>query len=259
MTDLMDFYFEHFSIYGLGIHVLVAIFFAVHAIRRGLPMYWLWVLFVFPVLGSVVYFFAVYLPNSRLEMTLRQGSSDVMRLLNPGKSLREARKAYELTPSVGNQMRIGLALLARRKVEQANAEFDECLKHAPANDLDVRLAAAHAKMEANQPEQVLTLLREVRAQNSHYYAQDVTLLSAKALAATGQQELARQQFEYGYKTFGDIETRVEYAIWLKSQHQDELAQRVRDEVLLSARHFTKHAKWINKPLMQRLHKAFKNS
>ena len=41
-------------IFGLGLHILIAIFFAIHAIRTGREMYWLLILFMFPLLGSIV-------------------------------------------------------------------------------------------------------------------------------------------------------------------------------------------------------------
>ena len=37
---------------GIGLHVLVAVFFAVHAIRSRQQMIWLMILFMFPLLGS---------------------------------------------------------------------------------------------------------------------------------------------------------------------------------------------------------------
>ena len=53
---------------GLGLHVIVALFFSIHAMRSGQQMYWLIILFSFPLLGSLVYFVAIYLPSSRLEV-----------------------------------------------------------------------------------------------------------------------------------------------------------------------------------------------
>lgn len=41
-------------IIGLGLHVLIAIYFAAHAVRTGQDKYWLWILFAFPLLGSLV-------------------------------------------------------------------------------------------------------------------------------------------------------------------------------------------------------------
>ena len=57
---------------GIGLHVIIALFFAVHAVRSGQNNYWLFILFAFPLLGSVVYFFANLLPNSRLQRHARQ-------------------------------------------------------------------------------------------------------------------------------------------------------------------------------------------
>ena len=76
---------------ALGLHVLVALFFAVHAIRNGQQIYWLLILFSFPLLGSVVYFFAIYLPNSRLQSGARKVVATAARAIDPSKELREAR------------------------------------------------------------------------------------------------------------------------------------------------------------------------
>ena len=57
----------------LGIlHIVVAVFFAVHALRTGRNMFWLLVLLMFPFLGSVVYFFAEFLPELRHSHTGRR-------------------------------------------------------------------------------------------------------------------------------------------------------------------------------------------
>ena len=50
-----------------GLYFALAIFCAVHVVRTRQNLYWLLVLFGFPLLGSLVYFFAIYFPNSRLQ------------------------------------------------------------------------------------------------------------------------------------------------------------------------------------------------
>ena len=56
---------------GLGLHVIVAVFFAIHAVRTGRELYWLIILFMFPLLGSIVYFAVVVLPDTRLRSGAR--------------------------------------------------------------------------------------------------------------------------------------------------------------------------------------------
>ena len=69
---------------GLGLHVLVALFFAIHAVRSGQNMYWLFILFVFPLLGSIVYFVVVLpltiktvadVPAAYLDVAVTKGAS----------------------------------------------------------------------------------------------------------------------------------------------------------------------------------------
>src|SRR4051812_9437863 len=84
---------------GLGLHVLVALYFAVHALRNGQQMYWLFVLFSFPLLGSVVYFLVIYLPGSKLEYGARKVVAVAAKTLDPTRELREARAAFDYTPT----------------------------------------------------------------------------------------------------------------------------------------------------------------
>ncbi len=71
---------------GIGLHVLAAIYFAVHAIRSGQSLYWLILLFSFPLLGSVVYFLAIYFPEVRQSRGARQVVRSAKQLMDPGRT-----------------------------------------------------------------------------------------------------------------------------------------------------------------------------
>jgi len=120
---------------GLGLHILIALFFAVHAVRTGRPIYWLFILFSFPLLGSLVYFLVEFLPETRLNRDVGMAARTIAKSLNPGRELREARRAFDLSPTVQNRMRLAHALLAGARIpkryehcELANFEFDEVHK-----------------------------------------------------------------------------------------------------------------------------------
>ena len=81
---------------GIGFHVIVAIYFAVHAVRTGRPIYWLFILFSFPLLGSLVYFLVEFLPETRLNRDVGMAARTIAKSLNPGRELREARRAFDL-------------------------------------------------------------------------------------------------------------------------------------------------------------------
>jgi hypothetical protein len=78
------------TIFGVGLYVLIALFFAVHVIRSGQQLYWLMILFMFP-LGSVVYFIAIYLPDSKLHHGARQAVAVAARAMDPTRIARSTR------------------------------------------------------------------------------------------------------------------------------------------------------------------------
>lgn len=85
---------------GIGLHVLAAIYFAVRAIRSGQSLYWLILLFSFPLLGSVVYFLAIYFPEARNSRGARQAIRSAKQLMDPGQDLRDARAEMSRAPTV---------------------------------------------------------------------------------------------------------------------------------------------------------------
>ena len=76
----------------LGIlDIAIAIFFAVHAVRTGRQMYWIMILIIAPFLGSLIYFFAEYLPEMRHSTVARKSARVVKSIVDPNRELREAR------------------------------------------------------------------------------------------------------------------------------------------------------------------------
>ena len=127
---------------GLGIHLAIALFFAVHAVRTGRDIYWLLILFSFPLLGSIVYFFAIYMPHSRLEQGLRQAGK-AEKAMDPGRALRDAQNAFELTPTAHNQMTLALALYDAGHYAQAVEQFDACLRGPFGQDPELALGSGN--------------------------------------------------------------------------------------------------------------------
>ena len=76
---------------GLGLHMIVAILLAVHAWRSGQERWWLFVLFLFPLLGSFVYTLLVLLPEVTSARSTRRVVRSLRASIDPGRELREAR------------------------------------------------------------------------------------------------------------------------------------------------------------------------
>lgn len=240
---------------GLGLHFLFAILFAIHALRTGRQMYWLLILFSFPILGSVVYFVVEYLPSSRLERRGRIAARAIQKNLDPGRDVREAQREFDLTPTAHNQMRLAGALLAAGQTAQAVEQYDACLRGPFAGDAEVILGAARAHVANGQPANAIGLLESLQEKQPSFRPDDVGLVLAGAYATVGRQDEAGAQYESVVERSGDIEARIELALWALANGKDALAQRELKEIEHARRHMTAHTRSLHQALFKRLDTA----
>lgn len=241
---------------GLGLHILVAIFFAIHVVRSGQQMYWLIILFSFPLLGSIVYFVAIYLPNSRLERGARKAVSIAAKALDPTRELREARAAFDYTPTAQNQMRLAAALLDAGQAEESATNYEACLKGPFASDLDIRWGAAQAWLACGRHAQAASQLQAIRAQDPAFRAEAIALALGRALGGAGRAAEARAEFESALHRFGSFEARAEYAIWAATNGERALASRLDAEIQQAMARWSRHTRELNQATLQRLRAAF---
>gem|GEM_PF-6749663 len=173
-------------IFGIGLHVLIATFFAIHALRTGREMYWLFVLFAFPLLGSLVYAVVVWLPAARGTRVGRRVQRSALALLNPGRELREAQQALEATPSSGNHLRLADALLADGKAAEAVEHYAKAREGVQADDPEIEVRHAHALLDAGQAEAARDLLQALIQRRPDFRSPSGHLVFAQAVAASGE-------------------------------------------------------------------------
>ena len=238
--------------FGLGLHVLVALFFAIHAVRSGQQMYWLIILFSFPLLGSIVYFLIVYLPNSRLERGTRKAVTAAVKSLDPTRELREARANFEYTPTAQNQMRLALALLEAGAAHEAASNYEACLRGPFAADPEIKFCAARAFVESGRYVTALEHLEEIRKAGPNFRAEQVSLLIARALGGAGRNHDAKSEFEAALSRFGSFAVYAEYAIWALSARDQATAGRLQAEIDKIMKRWNRHARELNMPLVRRL-------
>jgi hypothetical protein len=242
-------------IVGLGLHFLIALFFAVHALRNHRQMYWLLILFSFPILGSLAYFVAEYLPASRLERQGRIASRALAKTIDPGRDVREARRAFDLTPTAHNQMRLAAALLDAGQSEEAVRHYDACLRGPFAGDPEVLLGAARANAAHGQPTAAIALLAPLQEKHPGVRTDEVGLALGRMYAANNQQSEAGVQLETVVERFGSIEARIELALWAIANGKDAVAQRELQEIAHARKHMERHTRELHRELFRRLDAA----
>jgi hypothetical protein len=240
---------------GLGLHILLALFCAAHVVRTGQQLYWLFILFAFPLLGSLVYFFMIYLPNSRLERGALRAVTAAATALDPGKNVRGARAEFEATPSAQNQMRLAAALLDEGSAEEAAGLYEAALKGPFAADPDIRYGAARSFVECQRFAEALSHLEELRKSRPDYRPDSVSLLLARSYAGTARSAEAREEFERSIERFGTFEAHAEYAIWALAISDAALSARLQSQMDKMTARWNRMNRELNEPVMRRLNAA----
>lgn len=246
------------EIFGIGIHLLIALYFGIHAIRSGQNMYWLFILFCFPMLGSVAYLFAVYLPDSRLQHGARKVVASAAKAIDPTRELREAHSAFDYTPTAQNQLRLAAACLDASRSEEAVTHYEACLTGPFASDLNIRLGAARANFECGRFERAIEYLQLIRNRDPQFRSEQVSLLYARSLAEMKRPAEAKAEFESALEKFGGFDTKAEYLIWALSTNDKEAAERLQIEVQKTTKRWNRHTKNLNRPILRRLDAAYAN-
>ena len=243
------------QIFGIGLHVIIALFFAIHAIRTHQGMYWLFVLFFFPLLGSIVYFVAVFLPSSRLEHSAARAGRALQATLDPGREVRDAQRAFELTPTAHNQMRLANALLESGQPAKAAEQYEACLQGPFARDAELRLGAARARLASGNAAGTIDLLESLAAEQPGFRPEQVGILLGQAYAAAGRQDEAGSQFAAAAHRFGSLEARAELAIWALANGKPQVAGPELEEIERTRKHMPGHSRKLNAELFRRVDAA----
>ncbi|MGZ5195560.1 MAG: hypothetical protein ACXWJM_11630 [Ramlibacter sp.] len=229
--------------------MLAALFFAVHAIRTGRNLYWLIILFSFPLLGSIVYFLVEYLPQSRLNRGINKAAGAAMKLLDPEREYREAVTAFDLTPTAQNKIRLAKAALDRGNAQEAVGHYQDALRGPFAGDPELLFGLASSLLCQDAPTaaaRAVEVLDQLRKSHPDYRKDEVALLVARAFAGCGRTAEAAHAFEHALGTYNNVETRARYIAWLAAQGDQAKATHHLDDLLKAAKHWSAHARAINR-------------
>lgn len=239
-------------IYGLGLHILIAIYFGVHAIRTNQGMYWLFILFMFPLLGSIVYAAAIWLPEIRGSHTARRAGSAVRRVLDPGRELREAQSAYDDTATVANRMRLGQALLADGRAQDALPLLRDAAKGLYSDDPDLQAQLARAELESGDAAAARNRLDALIAAQPNYRSPTAHLTYARAVAAVGDRERAQEEFDVLVDSYPGLEARARYSQLLADWGDSDRAQSLAMESLSKAKQLPRHSRDLDRDWIKQL-------
>lgn len=242
-------------ILGVGLHVLVAVLFAVHVLRTGQERYWLLVLFLAPLFGSLIYALVVFIP----ELGRSRGGRKVVRglrdTLDPGRELREARLELEHSPTVANRERLADALQAEERHADAIAAYREALSGLNSDDADLQVKLARALLDNGQAAEARELLERLHAAKPDFRSSDGGLIHARAIAAAGDRDRARREFDSLLGSFAGMEARARYVEVLIGWGEHEAAAALVAESLQHVKRMPAGSRKLNEQWIRQLKRA----
>ncbi len=241
------------------LHIAIAIFFAVHALRTGRNMYWLFILLMFPLLGSLVYLFAEFLPEQRNSKLVRKTGAAFKAIVDPGRELREAENALDQTPSMGNRLRLAQALLAAGRATDALPHFEACAQGIFANDPEALQGLARAQRAAGLKNEAWATLNKLVQAAPERQTGELALLYAQAAADAepDQAEAAEAAFRIALERHSGMATNSAWGQWLAAQGRADEARAVLQQVLKDAGRSSAHARQLHRDAIASAEAALK--
>jgi hypothetical protein len=201
----------------------------VHVVRRGRPYWWIYLIVLAPLLGTIVYMGVEILPDLYRSRPARQAAARVTEVLDPGRGLRDAWRRLELSPTVENKTALALEYLSAGQPQDAVALYRESLTGVHATD-PLMLGLARAQFSLGDTAGVLATLERLREANPEYNSPEGHLLYARSLEMEGQTAAAFKEYAALIAYYPGQEARCRYALLLQMSGRIAEARKFFEEI-----------------------------
>lgn len=208
---------------------------AVHVVRSGRPMYWIWLLLIGSYLAVIVYVVVAVIPDLRNDPRGRAAARNVLNTFDPERRRREIRTRLDVADTVDN--RKALAEESLRLGDYANAAdlYRSSLKGLYATDPMLMLGLAQAEAGTGDHAAARATLDALIKANPQFRSADGHLLYARCLEELGEHDKAIGEYEVLARSYPGEEARVRYGSLLMKCGRRGDARGVFEDVLKRAR------------------------
>ncbi len=229
--------------------LLVQVYFAVHAYNTG-RQNWIYIIIIFPVIGSLVYFLAEFLPDFVRSHSGKQAAKNFWGIVDPGRELRFLRDQLERADSVKNRKALAEGYINAGFLEEAISLYQSCMEGMYADDPSIQeglCLAYFLKGDFNRAKENLFKLKEIQGGNM---SAEFDLLLIRTYEESGDTDKALKEYPALTGKYSGEEARCRYALLLKKTGTSEEANTLFNEVLKNARLSPKYykrtqKKWID--------------
>ncbi|MGE0085400.1 MAG: tetratricopeptide repeat protein [Desulfococcaceae bacterium] len=230
--------------------LIIQIYFAVHAVQNGKDRYWVYIIILFPGAGSLIYFFAEFLPDLRSGSGLKKTKSRLVKLIDPGKEVRRLEDELELSDSVKNRLALARGYVNAGMFDKAVTMYESCLQGIHRDDpvaVEGLCCAYFFQGNFAQTREWLLHLRQLRGGRK---GDEFDLLLARCCEELGDTDAALEEYAFLEKAFTGEEARCRYALLLKKMGKTAEAQKLFQKTLKNVKlspgfHKKNQKQWVD--------------
>lgn len=191
--------------------LLLQILLAVHVAKTGRNLYWIMLIVMVPIIGSLVYLVVEVLPDLRNSPGARRTVRAMADRINPERRRQQIADQLALNNSLENRSALARESLQLGDFSNAERLFKECLTGPYQTDPTFMLGLAEAQAEQGKFAEARKVLEDLIAANPGFQSHDGHLLYARSLEALGETDAALKEYEVLAASYPGEEGRWRYA------------------------------------------------
>ncbi|HHL31949.1 MAG TPA: hypothetical protein ENJ41_05125, partial [Oceanospirillales bacterium] len=149
----------------VGLLVIIQIAFAIHVVKTGREIYWIFIIVFIPIIGISLYFFTQILPELGQSRTANKAKNSLLKAIDPKRELRKKKQQLELANTLENKIKLADECLEAGMTEDAIELYQASLKGVGEGDPDILVKLAHAYFKNRDFELTIKTLDDVIKQN----------------------------------------------------------------------------------------------
>lgn len=226
--------------------IIIQVTLVVHIMKTGRPTFWVWLVIMLPLVGSLAYFFAELLPELLNTRAGWQAKKVIQNKLNPDKDIKAAARQYHISDSVENSLKLADELYQKQSYEEACELYQRCLKGLYEHDPEIMFRLAKTEFALSHFSTTKQVLDDLIKHNPDFKNADAHLLYARTLEALKDIAAAEHEYETLHQYYVGPEADYYYAIMNKNQGNMIKAKELLDGILQKAELHGSHYKSLHK-------------
>lgn len=224
----------------LVLSILVQLALVVHVFKTGRNTTWVFILLIFPLIGTLAYFIVELLPELMGSRTGHRARKKLSTVMDPTKGLRAAEDSYAVAGTVKNAMVLAEQYLERGRFAEAKELYLRSMSGIYRDDPVLLMGLAQAQFGLGEHQAALDNLDTLKQKNPESTSEEGHLLYAKCLQEVGRTAEAISEFESLASYYAGPEPSCRLALLYKRNGETEKAREIFATIVARSKRANSH-------------------